>query len=59
MQKMEKSKTIEAIEKLADSVDEKLVEKNEQLAKANSTIVELQKSKIHENVTRIPIQEVP
>jgi chromosome segregation ATPase len=47
------------MQKIINMLQNQLVEKNEQLAKANYTIVELQKSKIDENVTRIPIQEVP
>ena len=47
------------MQKIINMLQNQLVEKNEQLAKANYTILELQKPRTHENVTRIPIQEVP
>jgi len=47
------------MQKIINMFQNQLVEKNEQLAKANSTIAELQKPKNNENVTKIPIQEVP
>ena len=47
------------MQKIINMLQNQLVEKNEQLAKANSTIANLQQPVINENVTRIPIQEVP